>query len=135
MPDNSTDRFFERVHADPSVLLDAIDEGLASVDPLDLPMVVLGDKPARAVKTGRPFHAIMDAMLAGRVAELRVVVCDVGQYCAQSRKYKNTIDLMKAVNDSLVSSAFHVPLPIATVAAYCVQSLFLDRLCACEGAA
>jgi hypothetical protein len=46
-------------------------------------------------------------------------------------RYGETINLAKALIDSWASVALAFPLPIATVAAYCAQSLFLDRLCGC----
>jgi hypothetical protein len=56
------------------------------------------------------------------------------RYCELKARYGETINLVKAVFDGWISAVTAFPIPAATVAAYCVQSLFLDRLCQCPQA-
>ena len=121
------------------LLLDEIDRELENVPLEELPLGIMsgnkeGEGKYREVEEGRPKHRILEAMLDGVSSQLRAACCVHGKYCVFKKAHRDTIDVVKAVIDGLVSAAFVFPIPVATVAAYCVQSLFLDRLCQCDSA-
>ncbi|MEJ8858650.1 hypothetical protein WKW79_29035 [Variovorax robiniae] len=127
--------------SDPELLLDELDRALDELPMTALPAGVLsGQKDEdgaegryREVREGRPWHATVEALLRARMEPLKQAVCEKGGYCALKRRHQSTVDVAKAVGDSLLSLVIKIPLPVATLSLYCVQSLFLDRLCDCDG--
>lgn len=122
--------------ANPNVLLDDIDVALEKVPVEQLPLTALSADPSfkdgyRKVINSRPRHLILEAILNESQAKLKDFCCVRCSYCEMKVKHNETIGLVKALLDAWASMTFVFPLPIATVAAYCVQSLFLDNLCDC----
>lgn len=131
--------FFDRALRDPGYLLDTIDRQLAAASLEDLPITTLsgqpdGEKPYRSVEDDIPHHRVMDAIVARQANALSALICVKLRYCEAKTKHGDTVSLINTVCDSLLSAALTFPIPLATVAAYCVQSLMLDRLCKCETA-
>jgi hypothetical protein len=128
--------FLRRAIIDPEFLLDRIDIQLAAADPADLPMVVLSADDAmsgryRSVEEGRPRHAVLEALL-NLHGDLIEGLCARIDYCARKKRHAESLNMIKAVVDGLISASIQLPLPMATVGAYCVQSLYLDRVCECD---
>ena len=132
----ATDFSDERLRAyfsDPNVLLDDIDAALDSLPVEELPLVGLDPSVKegyREVSNNRPRHLILEAMLNSKES-LADFCCRRGRYCELKVKHGETINLAKALIDTWATLAITFPMPVGTVAAYCVQSLFLDRLCNC----
>jgi len=121
---------------DPNTLLDDIDTALEKVPVEDLPLTTLSSDPSfeggyRRVTDSRPRHLILEAILNSSHDKLKDLCCVRGCYCEMKKTHGETINLIKALLDGWASIAFALPIPIATVTAYCVQSLFLDQLCDC----
>jgi len=125
--------------ANPEVLLDEIDRALEQVPVESLPPAAPSgahtlrseSPPAREVRDGRPRHRVLDAILDSVADTLHEAICVRGDYCRLRARLGPTVDLAKAVMDSWLGTVTKIPLPLATVTAYCIQSLFLDRLCGC----
>ena len=120
----------------PEHLLDDIDDALEQLAIEDLPLTYMsGDDEKsssyRGIKDGRPFHSIIDAILLKIEPNIKEVFCKKLHYCELKKNHSATIDVAKAVFDGLIAAAVTFPIPIATVSAYCVQSLLLDRVCEC----
>lgn len=133
---NYDDDFLLRATEDPEFLLDTIDRELGACDPAELPMVTLSAEDAllgryRSVENGKPRHAVMEALLNIH-DDWILAVCVSSDYCARKTRHSETLNVIKAVIDSLLSAATKLPLPVATISAYCVQSLYLDRACKCD---
>lgn len=126
--------------SEPEHLLDQIDEDLDSLSFEDLPQISLstttggpGDMPPyREIEDGVPKHRILDAILTPFSDRIHLVCCEQMNYCKAKDDYADSLNLCKAVIDGFASSALVFPLPAATVAAYCVQTLLLDRICKCK---
>lgn len=124
----------------PETLLDDIDVGLESLSVEELPLSVQSgsEKPKeryRSVTNGRPYHAVFNSLLERSATQIRTTICVKCGYCELKLKHADTISLIKAVGDGWLSISVMFPLPVATIAAYCVQSLFLDRICDCASRA
>jgi hypothetical protein len=136
MADNFDEARLRAYLADPNVLLDDIDYELDKLPIEEIPLSVLSSDPTfekgyRKVSDSRPHHLILDAILNQSHASLKELCCVRCRYCEIKREHSETINLVKALIDAWASTAILFPLPIATVATYCVQSLFLDHLCDC----
>lgn len=120
----------------PDRLLDAIDAALEAASPSELPLVDLApdeaEEPYRSVEDGRPRHRVVDLLLVRNKSAFAEFACVKLDYCNQRKRHTATIDLVKGVSDGLISAALQLPIPAMTLSVYCVQSLFLDRLCNCE---
>lgn len=115
------------------MLLDDIDSALEALPVEELPLTSLDPNMKegyREVSNNRPRHLILDAILSSKEG-LAEFCCRRGRYCELKAKYGETINLAKALIDTWATLAITFPMPVGTVAAYCVQSLFLDRLCNC----
>jgi hypothetical protein len=125
--------FFARAAADAGYLLAAIDGALMNADVDELPVTTLSAESGEVsgVENGVPRHSIMDQIIESRRRAVIEVVCEKGDYCGFRKRHKDTIDVMIAVSDALLSSAVRFPLPVTMIAAYCVRSLMLDKLCGC----
>jgi hypothetical protein len=124
--------------ASPELLLDSIDQALEHVPVEQLPLSGMSGEEGkeasyREIEDGRPKHTILEAMLRNVNAELEHTCCVKVGYCKLIKSKAPTIDVAKAVLDGLISGAFTFPIPVATVTVYCIQSLYLDRLCKCNG--
>ncbi|MCA1197777.1 hypothetical protein K9B35_07350 [Sphingomonas sp. R647] len=130
---SNDDAQLEAMWRDPTYLLDQIDVGLDSQEIEDLPTWMLADEdgPYRGIENGRPFHNILERVLESRRTALEEWACITFGYCHVKAEHGETIALAKAVCDGLASVWANVPLPLATISCYCVQSLFLDKLCEC----
>ena len=138
MPQNFDEAKLRSYFADPNILLNDIDAALETVPIEKLPLTALSADPSfkdgyRKVVGSRPRHLILETILNESHANLKDFCCVQWRYCEMKVKHGETINLVKALLDAWVSVALVFPLPIATVAAYCVQSLFLDQLCDCSG--
>lgn len=136
MTGTASDRaFFEQASKDPAFLLSSIDEALMRADVEDLPIVTLsgtGEEAAvSSVEAGVPRHRVIDQIVENKRSLIVALICDKGCYCDFKRRHKDTIDIMAAVMDSMLSGALRFPVPLTMIAAYCVRSLTLDRLCGC----
>jgi len=134
MTDDQTMRRIETYFADPYVLLDDIDHELEAVPVEELPLIALDPAETdnyREVLDNRPRHAVLEAILISK-ENLADFCCRRARYCELKVRHGETISLVKALIDSAASVALTFPIPVATVLAYCVQSLFLDRLCHCQ---
>jgi hypothetical protein len=132
-----TDRsFFQEAARDPSFLLARIEADLAVVPVEHLPIITLSPESSkegyRSVTDGRPRHRVLEAILFGQSDRIHKLICVDGDYCRKKAQHADTVNLMVTVCDSLISAALIFPIPIATVSAYCVRSLFLERLCNCD---
>jgi hypothetical protein len=118
---------------DPNRLLLDIDLQLEQVAIEDLPMIALagGQQIEREVNNGQPKHSMMEALLVRSQGKLLAACCDQFGYCKVREKYSDTVSLVQAVGDSLLSAYISFPIPLITVASYCVLSMFLDRICDC----
>jgi len=120
----------------PDRLLDAIDAALEAALPSELPLVDLAPdeagEPYRSIEDGRPRHRIVDILLMRNKSGFSEFACVKFDYCNQKKRHARTIDLVKAMSDGLISAALQLPIPAMTLSVYCVQSLFLDRLCNCD---
>lgn len=127
--------FFKAVLNDVGYLIEVIESDLDKVDVADLPVGILSSDDAESRKTqtndGRPHHSYFEAVLKPFKEKIRTAVCEKGKYCEVKKKNTNEITLCSVVLDSLVTASVGLPIPAATVSAYCVMSLYLDRLCAC----
>ncbi len=133
MVTNFGEHRLEAYFSDPNLLLDDIDTALDSLPVEQLPLTALDPdvkEGYREVTDNRPRHLILEAILYSKQS-LVDFCCQQGRYCELKVKYGETINLAKALIDTWVTLAITFPIPIGTVAAYCVQSLFLDRLCDC----
>lgn len=130
--------FFARAAADPEFLLAKLDADLADVDVEELPIVTLSSDEAgegyRSVRDGRPRHLVVEAILLGQSDRIHEALCVRAGYCAGKVRHRDTVTLMVTVCDAVLSAAIKLPIPAASVSAYCVQSLFLDRFCDCAPA-
>jgi hypothetical protein len=119
---------------DPHQLLKDIDLQLEEVAVEDLPLLALDkDQPIEIeVLDGQPKHSVMDIMLNRSKEKVLNICCNQFGYCSARKKYSDTVSLIQAVGDTLVSAYISFPVPIVTVASYCVLSLFLDSACDCE---
>jgi hypothetical protein len=124
----------ERYVTDPSQLLADIDVQLEQVPVEDLPMLALDGEQEieREVKNGQPRHSVMESLLTRSKEKLRHACCEQFGYCAARTKYSDTVSLVQAIGDTMLAAYISFPLPIVTVASYCVLSLFLDRACDCD---
>ena len=127
----------EALLAQPEALLDALDKALETADPADLPLVDLAAEddealPYREVVDGRPRHRVVEVLLIRHREWLVQAICRDLDYCAWRKRHAPTIEVAKAVCDSLLSAALNVPIPATTLSAYCLQSLLLDRICECS---
>jgi hypothetical protein len=124
---------------DPARLLDEIDSALDSHEIGELPIWSLSDEeddsPYREIEEGRPTHRVLDRILALHRDAMKEWACVKFGYCAAKTRHGETIALAKAVCDGMVSVWVKVPLPVATIGCYCVQSLYLDKLCECHSSA
>lgn len=121
----------------PELLLDAIDEALEGASAFDLPLVDLApdeedDRPYRSTENGRPQHRIADRLLREHQELFIKIACVKLDYCAKKKRHAATITLLQAICDSLLSANFQCPIPAAIISCYCLQSLFLDRVCRCS---
>ncbi len=128
--------FFEQVNNDYNLLIKTIEEELEDANVVDLPLIILSpdddDSEEPRIEAGRPKHPYFEKMLAPFKSKIRDLVCDKGDYCKSKAKYKDEITLMVTVFDAISSASLVLPLPLATVSAYCVTSLYLDGLCECN---
>ena len=126
----------KRLVENPIYLLDQIDVALEDLSVEDLPLVLLSsdDEPEsyRDIDGTRPRHRVLDAILKSWQDQLVDVCCVRGEYCKTNKKHAETISVCSAVADSLASATLQIPLPLATVAVYCVRSHFLDNVCDCD---
>jgi hypothetical protein len=127
-------KLIESYITDPHQLLNDIDLQLDEVPVEDLPLFALDKDQAieREVLNGHPKHSVMDIMLSRSKAKFVDVCCTQFGYCAARKKYSDTVSLIQAVGDTLLTAYISFPVPIVTVASYCVLSLFLDKACDCE---
>lgn len=127
-------KLIENYVKDPNQLLNDIDLQLEEIAIEDLPMITLdGDQEfKREVSDGQPKHSVMESILVQSKQKLRNDFCDQFGYCNAREKHADTVGLIQAVGDSLISVNIGFPIPIVTVASYCVLSLFLDRACNCQ---
>ena len=135
--DKSTETEIRKYLSNANLLLDTIDRQLENVPLEELPLGIMsgnkeGESGYRDMRNGRPVHRVLDAMLNSVSSQLRNACCVRAGYCGFKKTHRDAIDVVKAVLDGLLSAAFVFPIPAATVAVYCVQSFFLDRLCQCD---
>lgn len=134
MPNESGAEALEALMGDPELLLSTIDEALERLSPFDLPVVELAAEAGegehyRSVKDGHPRYWIVDLLLDRQRDFWIDHIC--AKYCARKEHHEKKLDVLKAVFDGLISAHFSLPLPVATLAVYAVQSGFLDRICKC----
>ncbi len=130
----NSSKLIESYVKDPNQLLSDIDLQLEQVAVEDLPMITLGEDQEfkREVSNGQPKHSVMESILVRSKQKLRNDFCEQFGYCEARERYADTVALIQAVGDSLIAASFSFPIPIVTVASYCVLSMFLDRACNCQ---
>lgn len=128
------DDLYRKYANDPQELLRDIDLELEQIDMDDFPLLPLdgGVPNENEVRDGRPRHTVVELLLDRSKQALREACCDKLDYCSIRQKHGDTVQLIQAVADSLISAYVKFPLPIAMIASYCVLSLFLDRICDCD---
>ena len=126
-------RLIEIYVKDSNQLLIDIDRQLEEAAVEDLPIITLGKEQEfkREVSNGLPKHSSMESILDRLEQKFRDDFCDQFSYCNAREKYADTVALIQAVGDSLIAINISFPIPIVTVASYCVLSMFLDRICDC----
>lgn len=129
------DSLYRNYANDPQQLLQDIDSELDLIPLEDFPLLPQdGEEPmVREVRNGRPKHTVMELVLERSMLSLREVCCDKFGYCFRRKKHEDTVQLIQAVADTLISAYVKFPIPVAMIASYCVLSLFLDRICDCNG--
>lgn len=120
--------------ANPNFLLNEIDVQLEQVDFDLIPIVALDgstENQPRVSVENNPFHPVLESVLEPTKGSIHEVCCQRLEYCRIRREHEETVSLIKSVGDSLISAGLMLPLPVLTIAAYCVMSLYLDRICDC----
>lgn len=125
----------ERYTLDPNQLLIDIEAQLDDVDFDLFPIVALDadtDNAARIDEENKPIHPTLEAILEKDKGNIHKICCKKLEYCRIRKSHDETVSLIKSVGDAFISAALLMPLPILTIASYCVMSLYLDRICECD---
>ena len=125
---------YQKYVDDPQQLLLDIDKQLEQVAVEDLPLLPLDGEETieREVRDGRPKHTVVELLLSRSKQTLLDACCVKLGYCSMRKKHGDTVQLIQAVADGLISAYVKFPIPVGSIASYCVLSLFLDRLCECK---
>ena len=120
----------------PDLLLDTLDADLSGLDPEIIPLIAMDDSeeaegPYRGVTEGRAFHRVIDRWIGQYSENAHLAICKQFGYCHQAKRHKDTIELVRALIDVVLSTYAHIPIPAAHLSCYLVQSQGLDRLCRC----